>query len=143
MRKWRLQPGKMLLIDLEEGRIIDDAEIKAQLSTEHPYRKWLEKTQIHLDQLPEVVGAMSPDPETLLDSQQAFGYTQEDIKFLLTPMVLTGQEATGSMGADNPPAVLSNRSKHLSAYFKQNFAQVTNPPIDPIREETGHERLFR
>ncbi|WP_435684673.1 glutamate synthase large subunit [Sedimenticola selenatireducens] len=135
IKKWRLQPGKMFLIDLEEGRIIDDAEIKEQLSAEHPYQDWLDQTQIHLDHLPEVVGAMSPDPETLLDSQQAFGYTQEDIKFLLTPMVLTGQEATGSMGADNPPSVLSNRPRHLSTYFKQNFAQVTNPPIDPIREE--------
>jgi glutamate synthase (NADPH) large chain len=78
---------------------------------------------------------MSPDAETLLDAQQAFGYTQEDIKFLLTPMILTGQEAVGSMGADNPPSVLSSRPKHFSTYFKQNFAQVTNPPIDPIREE--------
>ncbi|MDF1530161.1 MAG: glutamate synthase central domain-containing protein, partial [Sedimenticola sp.] len=135
IKKWRLQPGKMFLIDLEQGRIIDDAEIKQQLSSDHPYQEWLDQTQIHLDQLPKVVGAMSPDPMTLLDSQQAFGYTQEDIKFLLTPMVLTGQEATGSMGADNPPSVLSNRPKHLSTYFKQNFAQVTNPPIDPIREE--------
>ena len=135
IKKWRLQPGKMFLIDLEEGRIIDDAELKEQLSSLHPYQQWLDQIQIHLDQLPEVVGAMSPDPATLLNSQQAFGYSQEDIKFLLTPMVITGQEATGSMGADNPPSVLSNRSKHLSTYFKQNFAQVTNPPIDPIREE--------
>ncbi len=135
VKKWRLQPGKMFLIDLEEGRIIGDRELKEQLSTSLPYQDWLDKTQIHLEQLPEVVGAMSPDAVTLLGSQQSFGYTQEDIKFLLTPMVITGQEATGSMGADNPPAVLSNRSKHLSNYFKQNFAQVTNPPIDPIREE--------
>ena len=135
IKKWRLQPGKMFLIDTEEGRIIDDVELKEQLSTSQPYQEWLDKTQIHLDQLPEVVGAMSPDAETLLDTQQAFGCSQEDIKFLLTPMVLTGQEATGSMGADNPPAVLSSRAKHLSNYFKQNFAQVTNPPIDPIREE--------
>jgi len=135
VKKWRLQPGKMFLIDLEEGRIIDDAEIKAQLASAHPYQEWLDATQIDLDDLPEAVGAMSPDPDTLRDTQQAFGYTQEDIKFLLTPMVLTGQEGTGSMGADNPPSVLSHRAKHLSTYFKQNFAQVTNPPIDPIREE--------
>ncbi|MEJ1374432.1 MAG: glutamate synthase large subunit [Candidatus Sedimenticola sp. (ex Thyasira tokunagai)] len=135
VKKWRLQPGKMFLIDMSKGRIIDDAELKEQLSTSHPYQDWLEKTQIHLDQLPEVVGAMSPDAATLLNSQQTFGYSQEDIKFLLTPMVMTGQEATGSMGTDSPPAVLSSRSKHLSNYFKQNFAQVTNPPIDPIREE--------
>jgi glutamate synthase (NADPH/NADH) large chain len=135
VKKWRLQPGKMFLIDMEAGRIIDDEEIKRTLSTSQAYQEWLDRTQIRLDHLPEVVGAMSPDPATLLDAQQAFGYSQEDLKFLLTPMVLTGQEATGSMGADNPPAVLSSRAKHLSNYFKQNFAQVTNPPIDPIREE--------
>ncbi|PLY15717.1 MAG: glutamate synthase large subunit [Sedimenticola sp.] len=135
IKKWRLQPGKMFLIDMEQGRIIDDAELKEQLASARPYQDWLDKTQIHLDQLPEVVGAMSPDSATLLDAQQAFGYTQEEIKFLLLPMVLTGQEATGSMGTDVPPSVLSNKAKHLSTYFKQNFAQVTNPPIDPIREE--------
>ena len=135
IKKWRLQPGKMFLIDMEQGRIIDDAELKEQLSSAKPYQNWLDKTQIHLDQLPEVVGAMSPDADTLLDAQQAFGYTQEEIKFLLVPMVLTGQEATGSMGTDVPPSVLSRKAKHLSTYFKQNFAQVTNPPIDPIREE--------
>jgi glutamate synthase (NADPH) large chain len=135
VKKWRLQPGKMLLIDLEQGRIIDDAEIKTQLAEAKPYGEWLKKTQIRLDELPTSVGPMSPDDETLLDAQQAFGYTQEDLKFLLTPMILTGQEAVGSMGADNPPSVLSSRPKHLSTYFKQNFAQVTNPPIDPIREE--------
>ena len=135
VKKWRLQPGKMFLIDLEQGRIIDDAEIKAQLAGARPYRQWLQRTQIHLDELPTDVAPMAPDDETLLEAQQAFGYTQEDIKFLLTPMVLTGQEAVGSMGADNPPSVLSARPKHLSTYFKQNFAQVTNPPIDSIREE--------
>ncbi len=133
--KWRLQPGKMLLIDLEEGRIIDDTEIKSKLSRAKPYGEWLKKTQIRLEELPTGVGPMAPDDATLLDLQQAFGYTQEDLKFLLTPMVVTGQEAVGSMGADNPPSVLSSRPKHLSTYFKQNFAQVTNPPIDPIREE--------
>ncbi len=135
IKKWRLQPGKMFLIDMEQGRIIDDAELKKQLASARPYQDWLDETQIYLDHLPEVVGAMSPDPNTLRNAQQAFGYTQEDLKFLLTPMVLTGQEGTGSMGADNPPSVLSSRPKHLSTYFKQNFAQVTNPPIDPIREE--------
>ncbi len=135
IKKWRLQPGKMFLIDLEQGRIIDDTEIKAQLSDARPYREWLDRTQIHLDVLPTDVAPMAPEEDVLRDAQQAFGYTQEDLKFLLTPMVLTGQEAIGSMGADNPPSVLSARSKHLSTYFKQNFAQVTNPPIDPIREE--------
>jgi len=135
VKKWRLQPGKMFLIDMEQGRIIDDAELKEQLASAKPYRQWLDATQISLSDLPVVVGSMSPDPDTLCQRQQAFGYTQEDLKFLLTPMVLTGQEGTGSMGADNPPSVLSRRAKHLSTYFKQNFAQVTNPPIDPIREE--------
>jgi glutamate synthase (NADPH/NADH) large chain len=135
VKKWRLQPGKMFLIDTEQGRIIGDAELKAELSRAKPYQAWLNRTQIHLDELPSDVGPMSPDPETLLDRQQAFGYTQEMIKFLLTPMAMTGQEPIGSMGADNPPSVLSGRPTHLSSYFKQNFAQVTNPPIDPIREE--------
>jgi len=135
VKKWRLQPGKMFLIDMEQGRIIDDKELKDQLASAKPYQKWLDKTQISLKSLPVVVSSMSPDPDTLRQRQQAFGYTQEDVKFLLTPMVLTGQEGTGSMGADNPPSVLSRKAKHLSTYFKQNFAQVTNPPIDPIREE--------
>jgi glutamate synthase (NADPH) large chain len=135
IKKWRLQPGKMLLIDLEQGRIIDDDEVKTRLAEAKPYGEWLKKTQIRLEELPTNVGPMAPDDATLLDLQQAFGYTQEDLKFLLTPMVVTGQEAVGSMGADNPVSVLSSRPKHLSSYFKQNFAQVTNPPIDPIREE--------
>jgi glutamate synthase domain-containing protein 2/glutamate synthase domain-containing protein 1/glutamate synthase domain-containing protein 3 len=135
IKKWRLQPGKMFLIDLEQGRIIDDAEIKAQLASAQPYQEWLNSTQIYLDELPTDVAPMAPDADTLLDAQQAFGYTQEEVKFLLMPMVLTGQEAVGSMGADNPPSVLSRRAKHLSSYFKQTFAQVTNPAIDPIREE--------
>ncbi len=135
VKKWRLQPGRMFLIDLEQGRIVEDEELKAELAAAQPYREWLDRTQIHLDDLPGDVAPMTPDSDTLRDAQQAFGYTQEDLKFLLTPMVLTGQEAIGSMGADQPPAVLSNRPRHLSNYFKQNFAQVTNPPIDPIREE--------
>ncbi|MBK1704795.1 glutamate synthase large subunit [Halochromatium glycolicum] len=135
VKKWRLQPGRMFLIDLEQGRIIDDAEVKAELAEAKPYQEWLDRTQIHLDSLPTDVAPMAPEESVLLDAQQAFGYTQEDVKFLLTPMVVSGQEAVGSMGADNPPSVLSSRSKHLSTYFKQNFAQVTNPAIDPIREE--------
>ncbi|MGD8557034.1 MAG: glutamate synthase large subunit, partial [Chromatiales bacterium] len=136
VKKWRLQPGKMFLIDMEQGRIIDDEELKRELATSKPYQQWLDMTQISISDLTDpVTTPLAPDDHILLDFQQAFGYTQEDIKFLLTPMVATGMEATGSMGADNPPSVLSNRSKHLSTYFKQNFAQVTNPPIDPIREE--------
>ncbi len=135
VQKWRLQPGKMFLIDLEEGRIIDDAEVKASLAEAKPYQAWLDQTQIQLEDLPSEVGPMAPDPETLLHRQQAFGYTQEDIKFFLTPMALTGQDPVGSMGIDTPLAVLSDRPKRLYDYFKQCFAQVTNPPIDPIREE--------
>ncbi|MCF6354205.1 MAG: glutamate synthase large subunit [Candidatus Polarisedimenticolaceae bacterium] len=135
IKKWRLQPGKMLLIDLEKGRIIDDAELKAELTSARPYQKWLDNTQIRLRHLPPVVPPMAPDADTLLDQQQAFGFTQEDIKWLLTPMAISGQEAIGSMGGDTPLAVLSNHAKPLFNYFKQNFAQVTNPPIDPIREE--------
>ncbi len=135
IKKWRLQPGKMLLIDTEQGRIIDDAELKAQLANSHPYSDWLSKTQIQLAKLPAEVAAMAPDNHTLLDRQQAFGYTQEDIEFLMKPMALTGQEAIGSMGIDAALAVLSERSRLLYDYFKQGFAQVTNPAIDPIREE--------
>ncbi|NKB57522.1 MAG: glutamate synthase large subunit [Alphaproteobacteria bacterium] len=136
VQKWRLQPGKMLLIDLEQGRIIDDTEVKAELSGMRPYQEWLNRTQIVLEDLPPVphsdAGSNTP---SLLDRQQAFGYTQEDLKLLLTPMAATGQEAIGSMGTDTPLAALSSRPKLLYVYFKQLFAQVTNPPIDPIREE--------
>ena len=135
VKKWRLQPGKMFLIDLEQGRIIDDAELKSDLSSLHPYQDWLDRTQINLKSLPAGLSPMPAPKDVLLDRQQAFGFTQEDLKFLMTPMALTGMEAIGSMGADNPPAVLSSRAKPLANYFKQNFAQVTNPPIDPIREE--------
>ncbi len=135
VKKWRLQPGKMFLIDMEQGRIIDDAELKASLSSSHPYKTWLDKTQIHLKNLPAQVDGVNGDPDTLLDRQQAFGFTQEDLKILMKPMAATGQEGIGSMGADNPVAVLSSKAKPLANYFQQNFAQVTNPPIDPIREE--------
>nr|WP_307437798.1 glutamate synthase large subunit [Labrys monachus] len=135
VEKWRLQPGKMLLIDLEEGRIISDDEMKASLATANPYREWLKRTQIVLETLPPVEARASRTDVSLLDRQQAFGYTQEDIKLLLPPMATTGQEAVGSMGTDTPISALSDKSKLLYTYFKQNFAQVTNPPIDPIREE--------
>ncbi len=135
VEKWRLQPGKMLLIDLEKGCIVSDEEIKAELAAAHPYQQWLDRTQIRVHELP---GAPAPSTRTnvsLLDRQQAFGYTQEVIKFLMSPMAQTGQEAIGSMGTDTPISALSDRPKLLHTYFKQNFAQVTNPPIDPIREE--------
>ncbi len=135
IKKWRLQPGKMLLIDMDEGRIIDDTELKARLSGANPYGRWLARTQIVLEDLP-AVGASAPATNaSLLDRQQAFGYTLEDLKLLMSPMATTGQEAIGSMGTDTPVSVLSDKSKLLYTYFKQNFAQVTNPPIDPIREE--------
>jgi glutamate synthase (NADPH/NADH) large chain len=135
VEKWRLQPGKMLLIDLEKGCIISDEEIKAELASAHPYQQWLDRTQIRVHELP---GDPAPSPRTnvsLLDRQQAFGYTQESLKFLMQPMAESGQEAVGSMGTDTPLSALSDRPKLLHTYFKQNFAQVTNPPIDPIREE--------
>src|SRR5215475_12717034 len=133
--KWRLQPGKMLLVDLEQGRLIPDEEIKAELAGGHPYEEWLRDTQIVLEELPGTANEAPISNLSLLDRQQAFGYTQEDLKFLMTPMATTGEEAVGSMGNDTPISALSDKPKSLFTYFKQNFAQVTNPPIDPIREE--------
>ncbi|MEO1199675.1 MAG: glutamate synthase large subunit [Pseudomonadota bacterium] len=135
VRKWRLQPGKMLLIDLDKGQIISNAEIKRDLATANPYRDWVSRTQIVLEELPPVGAAAPRTNVSLLDRQQAFGYTQEDLKLLMAPMAITGQEAIGSMGTDTPISALSDKPKLLYTYFKQNFAQVTNPPIDPIREE--------
>ncbi|MBN9445720.1 MAG: glutamate synthase large subunit, partial [Bosea sp.] len=135
VQKWRLQPGKMLLIDLEEGRIIGDDEIKQSLCQANPYKDWLKRTQIVLEELPPVEARASRTDVALLDRQQAFGYTQEDTKILMAPMAVTGQEAVGSMGTDTPISALSSKSKLLYTYFKQNFAQLTNPAIDPIREE--------
>jgi glutamate synthase (NADPH/NADH) large chain len=134
VKKWRLQPGKMLLIDMEQGRIIDDAEVKKELAQAKPYRAWIEKSRYFLGDLPKVESKLELGAE-LLDVQQAFGYTQEDLKFILQPMIIAGEEATGSMGNDSALPVLSNKPKQLYYYFKQLFAQVTNPPIDPIREE--------
>jgi glutamate synthase (NADPH) large chain len=134
VRKWRLQPGKMFLIDLEQGRMIDDEELKASLANSKPYKQWIENLRIRLDDLSDTSGKVPHSDVDLLDRQQAFGYTQEDIKFLMTPMAQTGEEGIGSMGNDSPLAVLSSKDKPLYNYFKQLFAQVTNPPIDPIRE---------
>ncbi len=140
LRKWRLQPGKMLLIDLEQGRIIEDEEVKASIAGKLPYEAWLQEMQYKLTELsdpeqdPEAL-PLTPSNVSLLDRQQAFGYTQEDISFFLEPMATQGDDPLGSMGADTPIAVLSRKPKLLYNYFKQNFAQVTNPPIDPIREE--------
>ncbi|MDE2077582.1 MAG: glutamate synthase subunit alpha [Burkholderiales bacterium] len=133
IKKWRLQPGKMLLIDFEQGRIIEDEELKAQYASAKPYRQWIENVRIKLDSI-DAKGSAGEFSESLLDRQQAFGFTQEDTKFLMAPMATNGEEATGSMGNDSPLAVLSEKNKPLYNYFKQLFAQVTNPPIDPIRE---------
>jgi glutamate synthase (NADPH/NADH) large chain len=137
VKKWRLQPGKMFLIDLEQGRIIDDAEIKAQLANSRPYRQWIDRLRVKLDSLPSPAKVDAPigAPASLLDRQQAFGWTQEDYKFVLEVMAESGEEAIGSMGNDAPLAILSSRAKPFYNYFRQLFAQVTNPPIDPIREQ--------
>jgi len=135
VKKWRLQPGRMLLIDMEKGRIVSDDEIKSEIATMHPYKDWLKRTQLILEELKPVEPRALRRDVSLLDRQQAFGYTQEDTKILLSPMATTGQEAIGSMGTDTPISAMSDKSKLLYTYFKQNFAQVTNPPIDPIREE--------
>ncbi len=154
VKKWRLQPGKMFLIDLEQGRLIDDEELKSQLANSKPYRQWIDEVRIKLDDVPKAAasaagpsqGARAPMGgsavhevtsvgASLLDRQQAFGYTQEDLKFLMAPMAANAEEAVGSMGNDSPLAVLSDKNKPLYNYFKQLFAQVTNPPIDSIREQ--------
>jgi len=138
VKKWRLQPGKMFLIDLEQGRIIDDAEVKQNLAQAKPYRQWIAQSRTFLGDLAKDQSAVESKLELkadLLDVQQAFGYTQEDLKFIMLPMAANGEEATGSMGNDSALPVLSDRPKVLYNYFKQLFAQVTNPPIDPIREE--------
>ncbi|MDR0717709.1 MAG: glutamate synthase subunit alpha, partial [Azoarcus sp.] len=136
VKKWRLQPGKMFLIDLDQGRIIDDKEIKDSLARARPYAAWLSRINIKLDGLEApALASSSAHAASLLDRQQAFGFTQEDLKFILEPMGRSGEESTGSMGNDSPLAVLSNKEKPLYNYFRQLFAQVTNPPIDPIREQ--------
>ena len=133
--KGRLQPGKMFLVDTVEGRIISDREIKKRLAARQPYEQWLKENQITMDQLPEPSRVHGSDSATLLCRQRAFGYTDEDLKMILEPMAAKGEEPVGSMGTDTPLACLSDRPQPLFNYFKQLFAQVTNPPIDPIREE--------
>ena len=135
VKKWRLQPGKMLLVDLEKNKIISDEDLKDDLKRKHPYGGWLKSNQILLSDVPKEIGPMTPDEKSLLNLQKAFGYTQEDLKFFLEPMIKSGEDPIGSMGRDIPLAALSNKSRLLYDYFFQNFAQVTNPPIDPIREE--------
>jgi glutamate synthase domain-containing protein 2/glutamate synthase domain-containing protein 1/glutamate synthase domain-containing protein 3 len=134
-KKGRLQPGKMFLVDTVEGRIISDKEIKQTLASRQPYAQWVAENQITIDHLPEPARMHFPDVETLLRRQRAFGYSDEDLRMILTPMGTKGEEPVGSMGTDTPLACLSNKPQSLFNYFKQLFAQVTNPPIDPIREE--------
>jgi glutamate synthase domain-containing protein 2/glutamate synthase domain-containing protein 1/glutamate synthase domain-containing protein 3 len=135
VKKWRLQPGKMFLVDLEKGRIIDDKELKESLAGARPYSEWIERIRVKLDEVETEKTPPLKSAVALLDRQQAFAYTQEDIKFIMVPMAQNGEEPVGSMGNDSPLAVLSNKDRTLYHYFKQLFAQVTNPPIDPIREE--------
>ena len=134
VRKWRLQPGRMLLIDLDEGRIVEDEEVKATLAGAEPYGEWLRETQFNLKDLPPAAAEPKRIGQDLRKLQQAFGYSDDDLKFFLAPMAKEGDDPIGSMGTDTPVAVLSDRPRMLYDYFKQNFAQVTNPPIDPIRE---------
>jgi len=132
--KGRLQPGRIFLIDTSQGRIVDDDEIKRELAAEYPYREWLDQHLVDIDDLPPA-RAVEPDHETVLKRQLAFGYTQEDLRVLIGPMATAGEEPVGSMGTDSALAVLSERPRVLFDYFKQLFAQVTNPPLDAIREE--------
>ena len=134
-QKWRLQPGKMLLIDTEQGRIIADEEIKNSLANARPYKEWNARLSLKLEHVLTPIEERPVPKSELLDRQQAFGYTQEDIKMILQSMGQNGEEATGSMGNDTPLAVLSRKNKSFYQYFRQLFAQVTNPPIDPIREQ--------
>lgn len=135
IEKGRLTPGKMFVVDMEQGRIISDDEIKQQVCGRRPYADWINQYQIKLEELPEPrVMFTNLSEESIFNYQQVFGYTREDIDLLIKPMAIEGKEAIGSMGTDTPLAVLSKQPQHLSSYFKQLFAQVTNPPIDPIRE---------
>ena len=134
-RKGRLEPGKMFLIDTEQGRIIDDRELKHQMATDQPYREWLDAHMVSLGDLPDVAVVAEPEHAAVIQRQQIFGYTHEDLRILMAPMAVKGREGLGSMGNDTPLAVLSDSAPSLFSYFKQLFAQVTNPPLDAIREE--------
>ena len=135
IERWRLQPGKMLVVDTERHELLHDEDVKRPLFGRRPYGEWLREGEIHLNDLPEPEAAPRPEPTSLLERQRAFGYTIEDQRIILAPMAQNGKEPDGSMGTDTPLAVLSERPQLLFSYFKQHFAQVTNPPIDPLREE--------
>src|SRR5260221_3354545 len=137
VKKWRLQPGKMFLVDLEKGRIIDDKELKDSLAGTKPYAEWIERIRVKLDEVETEKTAPLKSRVRLLDRQQAFGYTQEDLKFIMQPMSAAGEEAIGSMGNDSPMAVLSNKDKTLFHYFQQLLCPVPNPAIDPIPQDLG------
>ena len=148
VRKWRVQPGKLFYADLEKGEIMYDKNVKKEITTRKPYRQWLMMNQKNIEDLPEQTTIYPYEQDTLLTRQQAYGYSQEDVNYILRSMAETAKEPLGSMGTDVPLAVLSNQSRHISDYFKQQFAQVSNPPIDPIRErvvmslKTGVGRLY-
>ncbi|MBA2693651.1 MAG: glutamate synthase large subunit [Rubrobacter sp.] len=133
--RWRLQPGKMLVVDTEANEVLHDEEVKRPLFERQPYRAWIEDNEVRLEELPEAESDPRPEPANLFERQLAFGYTMEDLRVIVSPMAMEGGEPTGSMGTDTPLAVLSEKPQMLFHYFKQHFAQVTNPPIDPLREE--------
>ena len=135
VERWRLQPGKMLVVDTEKNEILHDEEVKRPLIQRQPYREWIEDNEIRLEELPDIEPDPRPEPANLFERQLAFGYTMEDLRVIVSPMATDGGEPTGSMGTDTPLAVLSEKPQMLFHYFKQHFAQVTNPPIDPLREE--------
>src|SRR5712675_236149 len=135
LEKGRLQPGRIFLVDTELGRIVGDEELKERIVRQAPYGEWLRESMVRSENLPAPIRSMPPDRETLIRRQEVFGYTSEDVKILIAPMATTGNEAIGSMGTDTPLAVLSERPQPLFNYFQQLFAQVTNPPVDAIREE--------
>jgi len=135
IERWRLQPGKMLVVDTERHEVLHDEKVKSKMFARQPYKKWVEEGEIHLNELSDAIPDPRPEPATLFERQNAFGYTIEDQRILLAPMAMEGKEPDGSMGTDTPLAVLSERPQLLFSYFKQHFAQVTNPPIDPLREE--------
>ncbi|WP_119065747.1 glutamate synthase large subunit [Rubrobacter indicoceani] len=135
VERWRLQPGRMLVVDTERHEVLHDEDVKRPLFERQPYAAWLRENEIHLDDLPAADVSDRPEPADLFERQKAFGYTMEDLRVIISPMATGGAEPTGSMGSDTPLAVLSEKPQMLFHYFKQHFAQVTNPPIDPIREE--------
>ena len=135
VKKGRLQPGRMFLVDTSLGKVVSDEEYKETIAREKPYAEWLAKSLLRMQDLPPPANVKGPDHETVLRRQEVFGYTSEDVKIIITPMATTGNEPVGSMGTDTPLAVLSERPQPLFNYFKQLFAQVTNPPVDAIREE--------